>query len=180
MIMYNRVICIVFVLMWCAVAWISLLHRASKAIFWWRKIAIIYLSFSYNMCFGWTKEPSHWDGSFEHPQHMFWLRNKKNSFQLRALIWGLPSNSFLASGDFCRLLMIYLCKHSGPRSDPTQRRAWSGSQLFWHWFYSIQNILKKVMFKKSLQMIKKSWKITQHGKSLVTNVNSLTTSVIYW
>ena len=37
------------------------------------------------MCFGCSKEPSHWDGSFEHPQHMFWLRNKKNSFQLRTL-----------------------------------------------------------------------------------------------
>ena len=22
-----------------------------------------------------SKEPSHWDGSFEYPQHMFWLRN---------------------------------------------------------------------------------------------------------
>ena len=26
--------------------------------------------------------------SFEYPQHMFWLRNKKNNFQLRTLIWG--------------------------------------------------------------------------------------------
>ena len=28
------------------------------------------------------------DGSFEYPQHMFWLRNKKNNFQLCILIWG--------------------------------------------------------------------------------------------
>ena len=34
------------------------------------------------------KEPSHQDGSFEYPQHMFRLRNKKNNFQLRTLIWG--------------------------------------------------------------------------------------------
>ena len=40
------------------------------------------------MCFGWAKEPSHRDGSFEYPQHMFWLRNKKNNFQLATLIWG--------------------------------------------------------------------------------------------
>ena len=40
------------------------------------------------MCFGCSKEPSHRDGSFEYPQHMFWLRNKKNNFQLRTLIWG--------------------------------------------------------------------------------------------
>ena len=27
--------------------------------------------------FGCSKEPSQWDGSFEYPQHTFWLRNKK-------------------------------------------------------------------------------------------------------
>ena len=33
------------------------------------------------MCFGCSKEPSHRDGSFEYPQHMFWLRKKnKNLF----------------------------------------------------------------------------------------------------
>ena len=26
-------------------------------------------------------------GSFEYPQHMFWLRNKKNNFELRTFIW---------------------------------------------------------------------------------------------
>ena len=40
------------------------------------------------MCFGYSKEPSHRDGSFEYTQHMFWLGNKKNNFQLRTLIWG--------------------------------------------------------------------------------------------
>ena len=40
------------------------------------------------MCFGYSKEPSHGDGSFEYPQHMFWLRNKKYDFQLRILISG--------------------------------------------------------------------------------------------
>ena len=35
-----------------------------------------------------SKEPSQPDGSFEYPQHMFWLRNKKNYFLLRTLIWG--------------------------------------------------------------------------------------------
>ena len=54
-----------------------------------RKIAIIFLSISLNMCFGCSKELSHQDGSFEYPQHTFWLRNKKNNnFQLRTLIWG--------------------------------------------------------------------------------------------
>ena len=49
------------------------------------------------MCFGcskepshWdgcSKEPSHWDGSFKYPQHMFWMRNKENNFPIRTLIW---------------------------------------------------------------------------------------------
>ena len=30
--------------------------------------------------FGSSKEPSHLDGSFEYPQHMFWMRNKKTIF----------------------------------------------------------------------------------------------------
>ena len=51
-----------------------------------RKIAIIFLSISLNICFGCSKEPSHGDGSFEYLQHMFWLRNKKNNFQLHTLI----------------------------------------------------------------------------------------------
>ena len=62
-------------------------HRASLAKNNLRKIAIIFLPISLNMCFGCSKEPSHRDGSFEYPQHMFWLRNKKNNFQLRTLIW---------------------------------------------------------------------------------------------
>ena len=40
------------------------------------------------MCFWCSKEPSHRDSSFEYPQHMFWLRDKKNNFQLHTLIWG--------------------------------------------------------------------------------------------
>ena len=49
---------------------------------------IIFLSISLNICSWCSKEPSHQDGSFEQPQHMFWLRNKKNNFQLRTLILG--------------------------------------------------------------------------------------------
>ena len=52
-----------------------------------RKIVIIFLPTSLNMCFGCSKVPSHRDGSFEYPQHMFWLRNKKKKL-LRTLIWG--------------------------------------------------------------------------------------------
>ena len=51
------------------------------------KIVIFFLSIRLNMCFWCSKEPSHRDGSFEYPQNMFWLRNKKNNFQLCTLIW---------------------------------------------------------------------------------------------
>ena len=41
------------------------------------KNAIIFLPSSQNMGSGCPKDPSHLDGSFEYPQHVFWLRNKK-------------------------------------------------------------------------------------------------------
>ena len=62
------------------------------------------------MCFGCSKEPSHRDGSFEYPQHMFWLRNKKNKFQLRTLIWGpgcLWSN-FCKQSEPKKLVLIWV------------------------------------------------------------------------
>ena len=39
------------------------------------------------MGFGCSKEASHWDGSFEYPQHRFWIRNKENNFPIRTPIW---------------------------------------------------------------------------------------------
>ena len=44
------------------------------------KIVNIFLPINFNICFECSKEPSHSDGSFENPQHMFWLRNKKIKF----------------------------------------------------------------------------------------------------
>ena len=53
--------------------------------FFQRKIVNIFLPICFNMCFGFSKEPSHWDGSFEYPQHMFWKINKKINLLLRTL-----------------------------------------------------------------------------------------------
>ena len=50
------------------------------------KSVIIFLPNSLNRCFGCSKDLTHWDGSFEYPQHMFWLRNR-NNFQITSLIW---------------------------------------------------------------------------------------------
>ena len=48
-----------------------------------------FLTDQFYMCFGCSKELSHLEGSFEYTQRMFWLRNKKNNFQLHTLIWGI-------------------------------------------------------------------------------------------
>ena len=74
------------------------------------------------MCFGCSKEPSHQEGSFENPQHMFWLRNKKDK---GTLIWGQDKIVYLI------LLTLYLlvlsadnfCKKFGPRSADDNKKA---------------------------------------------------------
>ena len=53
----------------------------------------IFLSFSLNMSFGCSKKPSHLDSSFEYPQHMLWLRNKKIIFNY-ALLSGVLTAVF--------------------------------------------------------------------------------------
>ena len=50
-----------------------------------RIIVNISILINLKICFGCSKEPSHRDGSFEDPQHLFWLRNKKIRFSLRTL-----------------------------------------------------------------------------------------------
>ena len=48
------------------------------------------ISIRINMCFGYLKEPSHRDGSFDYPQHMLWLSNMKNNIPLTIMqpyIW---------------------------------------------------------------------------------------------
>ena len=38
---------------------------------------LFFLFLNQNICCGYSKEPSRWDGSFEHPKHMFELMDKK-------------------------------------------------------------------------------------------------------
>ena len=44
------------------------------------EIVNIFLSISFNFCFGSSKEPSPLDSSFEYLQHKFWLRNNIITF----------------------------------------------------------------------------------------------------
>ena len=50
------------------------------------------------ICCGCSKEPSHWDDSFEYPQNMFWLRNKKNNFQIQYTLICKPEVSYFCKG----------------------------------------------------------------------------------
>ena len=61
-----------------------------------RIIVNFFLPIRFNICFGCSKEPSHYDGSFEYPQHMFWLRNKKIIFWYALLtkVLGTQRSSF--------------------------------------------------------------------------------------
>ena len=40
----------------------------------------INLPIIFKICFGYSKELSHCNGSFENPQHMFWLKIRKTFF----------------------------------------------------------------------------------------------------
>ena len=53
------------------------------------KNVIIFLSISLTSVFGCSKEPSRCDGSFEHPQPLFWFRNKKTIFNYAFISKGL-------------------------------------------------------------------------------------------
>ena len=49
------------------------------------------------MCLGCSKEPSHRDDSFEYPQHMFQLRNKKIFFRYVPLSGGLGNILYVSN-----------------------------------------------------------------------------------
>ena len=59
-------------------------------------------------------------------------------------------NSFLVSGDFCRLL-INFANSFWPRSGPTKRRSGSGSNLFDTLVVFLKDVLKKKMILKKCQ-----------------------------
>ena len=68
----------------------------------YHKIVIIFLHFNLNMCFGLIVTIL-----FEYPQHMLWLRNKKNSFPLH-----LP-----VSADLMDITFFVLIKESIKRKE---------------------------------------------------------------
>ena len=72
--------------------WLPLTDLQIRVCNW--KLAFLFLN--QNICCGWSKEPSQWDGSFEHPKHMLKWMDKKLStilFTDRLLIWTYGSYS---------------------------------------------------------------------------------------
>ena len=66
------------------------------------------LCINFNVCFGCSEETSHRGDSFELPQHVFWLINKKNPhfFYYALLSWGLglaTRNTVFDVSDLVRL-----------------------------------------------------------------------------
>ena len=75
------------------------------------------------ICFGCSKETSHWDGSFEHPQRMFGWEIRKIFFQYALLSRGLR---FIVS------------KQKRPRWEATFGRLSHGSALFTNFTFVVQ------------------------------------------
>ena len=69
---------------------------------------IIFLPISLNISFGCSKEPSHRDGSFEYPQNMFWLRNKKNHFLVHSYLEALCVAMKFALLNDCLHMVLYI------------------------------------------------------------------------
>ena len=69
------------------------------------------------MCFGCSKEPSHWDGSSVYPEHMFWLRNTKKTFSYTLLSWGL----FLSEN------ILAFCSGISNKFSPCDKDVWRSS-----------------------------------------------------
>ena len=60
---------------------------------------------------------------------------------------------------------VNLGKQFGPRSGPTNRRAWSGSKLFDILMAYLKEFFQKVNFEKNQQTTKKYKKFTQYALS---------------
>ena len=63
-----------------------------------RNWKLFFLLLNQNICCGYSKEPSQWDGSFEHPEQMFKLMDKKMITILHKLF--LHNWPYAVLGDF--------------------------------------------------------------------------------
>ena len=92
----------------------------------------IFLSISFCICFGCSKESSHWDDFFEYPQHMFWSSNKKiiSNYASYLKAWRIAINCHLNH-------MLVLSKYSGLSNSKPDNE----SMLCLIWFFMSQSTL---------------------------------------
>ena len=78
-----------------------------------------------NICSGYSKEPSQWDGSFEHPKHIlnWWVRNNLQIYANKISLSGSMISSAWLSAQLllcyfkCTCSLHVYCKKCGPWSD---------------------------------------------------------------
>ena len=90
-----------------------------------RNWKLFFLFFNQNICCGYSKEPSLWDGSFEHPKHMFKLMDKEI---ITILPWKTLLNWTYAHYPGSELYSFSAFCLSGIKPH------YPGSALMWSWF----------------------------------------------
>ena len=73
-----------------------------------RSRKLIFLVLNQNICYGCTKEPSQWDGSFEHPKHTFKLIGKKIFTILRSKLLFIKTYIQINKKVDCKIIYIFL------------------------------------------------------------------------
>ena len=108
------------------------------------KLWLFSFTISLNICFGCSKEPSHRDGSFEHPQHSFGREIRKIIFWYAGLSGGLIAwIKILELVTYYGVTVVVLIKaqflikntyifaqFSREFNQNTDEAIWSGSSLF--------------------------------------------------
>ena len=89
------------------------------------KIVIVFLPISLNMC-------------IDYPQHVIWLRNRKNDFQICILIWGSMSMCSYDIKASTSTKLKFLCTLAGNRNPgtrpmllPLSQRAYSEADVIY-------------------------------------------------
>ena len=106
-----------------------------------RKIVNIFLPINFNICFGCSKEPSHWDGSFGYPQHMFWLKIRKLFFCYTLLTKVLCLHTLFKINFSIKILPGTLSKC---------QTVWIQIRLTFCWSWSGSKLLAKVISRHTI------------------------------
>ena len=76
------------------------------------KIMENFFDINFNICFGWSKEPSNWDDSFEYLNHMYWLKIWKVILNCILLFFYHEAYYFLDNNNSIAINPHVITKHS--------------------------------------------------------------------